>query len=96
LGNPQHVKGVAEYRARLEPWVRLAPAEGNGSHVVARLQHLQDGLDMPHALRKPLGFSLVVLDLAAQLGMKLFKGGLGVVCRYLGSGHARNLWSESS
>jgi hypothetical protein len=96
LGDPQHVQGVPEYRALLEPWVRLAPADGNGPHVVARFQHLQDGLDVFHALGEPLGFPLVVLDLAAQLGMELFEGEFGVVCWYLGSCHARNVGAGRS
>jgi hypothetical protein len=48
-GRPAHVHGAAVDGAALEPWVGLA----------TRVQHLDDGFNVPHGFDQPQGFGFV-------------------------------------
>jgi hypothetical protein len=45
-GCPQGVNRAALHRTALEPWVRLPALNRDGSKAVARVQHLNHGLDV--------------------------------------------------
>jgi len=56
LSLPQHVQGLAEQGATLEPRIRFLPApDGNGSDVVLGIENPNDGLDAHHGIGEALG-----------------------------------------
>src|ERR1700716_3742586 len=54
-----------------EPRVALiAPLRGDGGNAKARLEHLQDGLDLHHGRPWPNGLTLIGQQLSCQLGVQ--------------------------
>jgi hypothetical protein len=52
----------------------LPTLHGDPLQVKARVQHLDDGLNVPHLLGYALGLLIVLKDLAAQFGVESFQG----------------------
>ena len=91
LGSLEDFEDRPEYGAPLEVPVRFAPANRDASGAELRIEHLQHGLDVPHAVGKPFGIPLVVDNLAAQLGMELKQCEGGLFCGDLCVWHPLNL-----
>ena len=65
LCRPKRVYGATIDRPTLEPRVRLATLQGYAAQVERRVQHLNDGFNMPHGFCQPQGFCFRV---PARLG----------------------------
>jgi hypothetical protein len=64
MGDSKGVNGAAEQRASFDPFVRLAALHGDPAKVIAGIEELDDGLDMPHLLAQ-FGVLLPVLKYLA-------------------------------
>jgi hypothetical protein len=53
----------------------VPPPDGDGPHIVARIEHADHGFDVLHVRGEALGLLAVREDAASQLGMKPNQGG---------------------
>lgn len=60
---------MPQHGPALEQWIVLPAPDGDASEIVARLEQLQDRLDVPYGLREGLSLMLVRLQLARQFGV---------------------------